>query len=331
MEIVEIDVHDDDAVRHWWEVEQVAHHHDRDHALLTTLGARKAWWRSTTPYYDSQPLGAVVDGRLVGVVDLGFSVGDNEHLADVEVAVLPDHRRRGIGRALHAAATARRHARGRTAAAAEVHTAPEGPPAPGLAFASALGYDTAHLEHHLVLELPVSKEHVEQLRDRGPVGYEIRTWTGACPEDLIDAYLQMRNRMSVDVPLGDLDWQPPVLDRERLDVEQERLAANYDTVVAVAVAVARDAAGVLGGYSMTRLQHGRPDAWQDDTLVMPDHRGHRLGLALKLATLDVVQHEHPERTIYHTWTDPANTPMYRTNTLLGYRVEEVLHEVQLHD
>src|SRR5690606_14928748 len=157
--------------------------------------------------------------------------------------------------------------------------------------------------------------------------YEILTWTGPCPDHLVDPYLEMRNRMLADVPLGELDWQPPVLDRERLDLEQQRLAANYETVVAVA----RDAAGVLGGYSMTRLQHGRPDAWQDDTLVMPDHRGHRLGLALKLATLDIIQTAHPERRIYHTWTDPENTAMYRTNAELGYRVDEVLHEVQVSD
>lgn len=327
MEIVEIDVEDDSAVRQWWEVEQAVHHHDREHPLLTTLGARKSWWRGPTPYYESQPLAAMVDATMVGIVDLGFSVGDNEHLADVEIAVVPSHRRRGIGRALNEEASRRRRARGRTAAVGDVHTPPDAPPSPGLAFARAVGYDTAHVEHHLVLDLPVSPEHVDALRGRRPHGYEILTWTGPCPDHLVDPYLEMRNRMLADVPLGELDWQPPVLDRERLDLEQQRLAANYETVVAVA----RDAAGVLGGYSMTRLQHGRPDAWQDDTLVMPDHRGHRLGLALKLATLDIIQTAHPERRIYHTWTDPENTAMYRTNAELGYRVDEVLHEVQVSD
>ena len=38
--------------------------------------------------------------------------------------------------------------------------------------------------------------------------------------------------------------------------------------------------------------------------------------------------EHPERTVIHTWTDPHNTAMYRTNERFGFRPVEVLHEMQ---
>ena len=60
-------------------------------------------------------------------------------------------------------------------------------------------------------------------------------------------------------------------------------------------------------------------------------RGHRLGLALKLATYAVIAAEHPERTTMYTWTDPDNHAMYPTNTVFGYRPVERLHEVQVKD
>ena len=76
------------------------------------------------------------------------------------------------------------------------------------------------------------------------------------------------------------------------------------------------------------LPHGEPHALQDDTLVMPDHRGHRLGLRLKAATLALITAEHPERVAIHTWTDPENTAMYRTNERFGFRPVERLLEMQ---
>ena len=71
-----------------------------------------------------------------------------------------------------------------------------------------------------------------------------------------------------------------------------------------------------------------PVAQQDDTLVMPAHRGHRLGLLMKLATLDVIAREHPERLLLHTHTNPANVAMMRTDADVGFRVVERMHEMQ---
>ena len=70
---------------------------------------------------------------------------------------------------------------------------------------------------------------------------------------------------------------------------------------------------------------------QGDTLVMPDHRGHRLGTILKLATLDLLLRDHPERESVHTWTDPENHAMYRTNLEFGFAVAERMHEMQRKD
>ena len=328
MEIRDLAVDDDDQLREWWEVEQAAHRHDRAHPVLRTLDSLAFSLRNPSPHSRREPLAALVDGRIVGVADLTLLVGDNEHVAELEVSVHPGHRRRGVGRALLAEATRRRREQGRTGDFGEVCTPVDGPVSPALAFARALGYDDAHGEHHLVLELPADPERVAALAAGAPDGYDVVTWGNRCPDDLLDDYVTMRNRMNADVPLGDVDYVPPVMDRERVRLSEERLARTYDTVVAAA---RRREDGVLGGYSLTYLAHGSSVAFQDDTLVMPGHRGHRLGLALKLATLEIVRRDHPDRTAYHTWTDPENHAMYRTNERFGYRPVEVMREMQVRD
>ena len=61
--------------------------------------------------------------------------------------------------------------------------------------------------------------------------------------------------------------------------------------------------------------------------MMPEHRGHRLGLLLKLTTLDILR-RIPERTSLHTWTAPDNHAMLRTNIAFGYQPVEQMHEMQ---
>ena len=127
---------------------------------------------------------------------------------------------------------------------------------------------------------------------------------------------------------GALDYTAPALDRDRIRLSEERLSRSYDSVVAAA---RRTSDGELGGYSLTFVPHGTDEALQDDTLVMPDHRGHRLGLALKLATLEIVQRDHPDRSSLHTWTAPDYHAMYGTNQRFGYRAVEAMHEMQRAD
>lgn len=321
MEILTVDVHDDAVTRTFHVVEQEAARHDRPHAILRTYEALLGSWRHPSDYRRYLPLVAVVGGRVVGAVDLGLSLQDNTHLADLEVSVLPGHRRRGVGRALHVEATRLRRAAGRTSACGEVYAVP-GVDSPGVAFATALGYRSMHVEDHLLLPLPATPPAVD------PVGYDIVTWRDRCPEEYVEAYCAMRTRMNHDVPVGDLDHEPVDMTVDRLRVGEERTARSYASVVAAA---RRREDGVLCGYSLTYLALGTDRALQDDTLVMPAHRGRHLGAALKAATLAVVQAEHPERIAIHTWTDPDNLPMYRTNTDFGYRPVERMHEMQVKD
>jgi len=72
----------------------------------------------------------------------------------------------------------------------------------------------------------------------------------------------------------------------------------------------------------------RGRAYQWDTLVLPEHRGHRLGLALKVANLRALQAEHPEVTRITTWNAEQNGPMVAVNVELGFEIVERLQEWQ---
>ena len=91
-------------------------------------------------------------------------------------------------------------------------------------------------------------------------------------------------------------------------------------------AARRRSDGTFGGYSLLFVPHGADYAWQDDTLVMPEHRGHRLGAALKAANYAAL----PDAIgLVHTWTAPSNTAMHHTNTALGFRVVEHMYEMEV--
>ena len=271
---------------------------------------------------------AIVDGAPVGTAHLGFAERDNQHLGDLEVAVLPTHRRRGFGRRLYEEGLARMADQGRTTVVGEAHAPVGDDDAPSLAFARAMGCQEVHLEDHLVLPLPMPPEDHEGLR--AAIGaaaddYELVTWGDRCPDEHVAAFCAMNSQMSTDVPLGDVDYHPVEYDEHRLRTGEERVTHSYHQVVAAA---RRRSDGVFGGYSVVYLPHDEDFAIQDDTLVMPEHRGHRLGLLLKLGTLDVLQREHPARAPLHTWTAPDNHAMHRTNLAFGYRPVEQLHEMQ---
>ena len=78
--------------------------------------------------------------------------------------------------------------------------------------------------------------------------------------------------------------------------------------------------GELAAYSVLELAPGKP--WladQDDTLVAASHRGHRLGMLVKIRNLRRLLAEYPavERVI--TFNAAENDHMLAINIALGFR------------
>ena len=64
--------------------------------------------------------------------------------------------------------------------------------------------------------------------------------------------------------------------------------------------------------------HESERAYQWGTLVRTDHRGHRLGLAVKVANLRLLQETHPQITTVVTFNADVNAPMVAVNERLGF-------------
>ena len=326
-DIVEVDPHDDRTLRAFWEAEQAAIRADRAHPVIRTWDALRNGVQNPSPYHQRVLLAAVADGEVVGGADLGMPLQDNPHLGELEINVRPGWRRRGVGTALHDEASARLRAADRTTVLGEAYEPADGQPTASVAFAESLGFTSEHVEEHLVLPLPVPAAQVERLRASLPdlVGYELVTWGDHCPEEHLAAYCSMMTQMDADVPTGELDLEPVVFDEARVRTSEERLARSHEQLH---VAARRLDDGVFGGFSIVLLPKGEELALQFDTLVMPEHRGHRLGLLMKLDTLARVQDGHPERTAFHTWTAQSNAAMQATNKRFGYAVIERMHDMQ---
>ncbi|MDT0203595.1 GNAT family N-acetyltransferase [Nocardioides sp. AE5] len=328
MEIIDIDLADPAMRRDFFAVETEVVRHDVPGAWERSYESFEKFAMQPDGRYNRRfRFGALVDGRLAGTVEMWHPLEDNTHLADVSIAVRPQARGGGVGSALMGRVEQICAAHGRTTLVGELDV-PVGQDfrtTPGGAFATGRGFESVHTEDQLVLDLPADTAALAQAAARATAGYEIVLWGDRCPDEHVAGFCAMRTQMSSDVPTGGIDVQPVAFDEERLRTGEQHRANGWTSIVAAAV---RRHDRIMGGYSMLRLPHGGDLVAQDDALVMPEHRGHRLGTALKLATLDVVRREHPERRAVHTWTEPSNHAMQRTNRDFGYQPRSVLHKMQ---
>lgn len=264
--------------------------------------------------------------RIVGTLMLKLSLKENRQHAEVAVTVVPGHRRQGLGTRLLAEADRVMAEEGRTVAIAEVPV-PWGQTRdswPGARFAFRHGFEVGLEEDALTLDLPVGKELLAGLRsDTGD--YRMREWTGACPDDLVEAYARMRTVMQQDMPMGDMEVAPAVWDVERVRAMEKRMA---DSGTGGLVTVAEAPSGELVGFTSLLLPAGQSTVYQEDTLVTGAHRGHRLGLALKVHNLERLVREFPERSAVHTWNAVGNKHMLDINLALGFRADERFLELQ---
>ena len=66
------------------------------------------------------------------------------------------------------------------------------------------------------------------------------------------------------------------------------------------------------------------------TVVHPEHRGHRLGLAIKLANIDVLARQAPDVRVIVTGNAAVNAPMIAVNDMMGFEVVGEGHFWQKH-
>ncbi|MGW9112448.1 GNAT family N-acetyltransferase [Microbacterium sp. NPDC055683] len=258
--------------------------------------------------------------------------------AEVEVSVEADEEDSGVGDALLAAVEAVARDRGRsvlqgwtihrpTAVGDDVLVPPTGAGAIPAADPSArrmqrAGYALGQVERNSVFDLHGSFDAVDALladaQARAGSDYRVVWWAGATPAEHADGYARAIARMSTDVPAGELSIEESSWDAERLAVRDRRLA-EAGQLLGVTLVV-HEPTGEVAAFNELQVgvDRSRPTS-QWGTLVMPEHRGRRLGAIVKCVGLQRWREVAPESPCVSTFNAEENRYMLDVNEAVGFR------------
>ena len=177
------------------------------------------------------------------------------------------------------------------------------------------------------LRVPLRPAHARALRVDprvSPPGYSLLTFFDRWPGAYLGDRCELGRRMSTDAPAGDRALEEEVWDAARVRTLEAGLAAQHRGKVTTAAR--HDVSGRLVAFSEVVVPLGAPaSAWQHDTLVLREHRGHGLGFAVKVANLWAVLERYPAVRTISTWNAADNRHMIAVNEALGFEV--VAHAV----
>jgi GNAT superfamily N-acetyltransferase len=326
VEVWQVDPDDEDSLVAWHAVLQAVERHDwpdrtgfslRD---VRAFAAHRGGERRFVQLAAREP-----GGPLVGVGVMELPLRDNLHSAEVTVGVHPEHRRKGAGSAIVARMAERAAADGRRALnsivdepVAQVETHPAAP------FARRVGFVATMPGNSRYLAVPLDAGRRDELwrevgAARDAADYRTFTFTTPWPAEFVEDHCELARRMSTDEPAGDSERDEEVWDADRIHEGDALLAARGVWKLA---AVAQHAgSGRLVAFSELLLSPDAPtESWQMATLVHPDHRGHRLGLAVKLANVDALATAAPSVRRIVTGNAQENAPMIAVNDMMGFEI-----------
>lgn len=333
MEITELDPFDDVQLQAWYDVYLAAHRAEREYHQAYAFEEVRSSLRNPGAAQRRRPLLARLDGEVVGVAGVTVPLHENTSTVEVEVGVRPDRWRCGIGTALLARAEDIARSEGRpllVGMASYPHDAPaDGSGTRAGEFARSQGFRFGLGDVQRVLDLPMPAELVEQLVSRAAghhEGYTFRQLSGLAPDDLLPALAGLRAAVETEAPTGEITRERGTVDLDVARAEEQALADQGRTRYTT-VALAPD--GSVAGYTDLVVPDFHPPwIYQWGTLVWSAHRGHRLGLALKVRNAAWVQRLFPDRRAIRTWNAEVNAPMVAVNEAMGFRPVDRMGEFQ---
>lgn len=251
------------------------------------------------------------EGTVTGLAIISYPAAENDHVAMVNVYVHPDHRRRGMGTALLRALLPVVRERGRNVIDGWAITKGGS----GDEWSRSLGF--SHV-HSTVIQAIQLKDVDSATWQNGPErGYRLEDWIGAAPDHLVASLAGARAAIH-DAPTGDAAYRSPDWTPERVrEIEAELVGRGIEQYTVVAVYAA--SGDVVGLTEVAFHPHRSDRAYQGDTVVLPEHRGHRLGVAMKSHMLRWLARERPELREIRTSTGASNVYMVRVNHELGFK------------
>ena len=162
-------------------------------------------------------------------------------------------------------------------------------------------------------------ERLREAAEPKAAGYSLVSWTGLVPEEFIEQAAALYAALN-DAP-HDPQTAPAVWDAQRVRERVNGLRPAY-AVQTYAVAARHEATGELAALTEMAVDPADPGwAHQMLTGVTRKHRGHRLGLLVKIAMLELLRSTEPQVERIDTWNAESNGYMIAVNEALGYTVQ----------
>jgi GNAT superfamily N-acetyltransferase len=320
MRIEQPDTTDEKTVRACYDVMAAAHKADEPIEPPMSLGTFRLYIREGFDKTPGEVWAAVDDGgAVVGFYRMSLPDLENLDRATGGPTVHPAVRRRGIGRELLRHEGRRAAANGRSLFGVETTAGGAGDK-----FAQAVGARRdleevrriqylREIEPGLIASLRASAEKAAD-------GYSLVSWTGETPDEYCGPLAGVFNAFN-DAPHGENE-EPEIWDAKRVrertgSIVRAGLMRNYS------IAAIADATGEMAGYSCVLVDRETPEwGFQQLTAVVRSHRGHRLGLLVKTAMLELLAAAEPQIEWIATGNAASNEHMIAVNEQLGYKVVE---------
>jgi GNAT superfamily N-acetyltransferase len=250
----------------------------------------------------------------------------NKHVAQVQLGVAPEHRRKGLGSELLRVAAQAAHARGKSVLQASANSEP------GFVFCEQLGGDKVIEAATNRLRLAdVDWEMIEAWRAEGPQrapGVTLHRYDEGLPDDIAH-YAEVYTEVMMQQPLGELEGVDMVLTPDFMRQMQERLLSLGAQWIAL---VARESDGAVS--AITDIQYLPESSYkitQMLTGVRQQYRGRGLGKWVKAEMLLYIREAYPGVRFIDTGNADVNAPMLSINNRMGFKrfLEERTYKFQL--